>query len=308
MVTKAANSNDAAILVSVIVPTYRRKESLYRALLSLTHQTYPNIEVIVVNDNADRQWTAEVQQIIDRIQLSCPALQITHIINSSNMGSAQTRNTGIRAASGSYITFLDDDDVYLPDKVDRQLHDMIAIGADYGITDLRLYNAKEKLIDVRQRTYIQATDGESLLRYHMMYHMTGTDTLMFKKSYLETIGLFPPIDVGDEFYLIEKAILQGGVFRYSDHCHVKAYVHEEDQEGISLSERKIIGENALYQAKKKYFPRFSRQDVRYIKVRHHMVIAFAQIRRKNWKSVLKHGALALLISPVSAIRILITRS
>ena len=47
MVTKAANSNDAAILVSVIVPTYRRKESLYRALLSLTHQTYPNIAIIL---------------------------------------------------------------------------------------------------------------------------------------------------------------------------------------------------------------------------------------------------------------------
>lgn len=301
------SSYTSPVLVSVIVPTYRRSKQLFRALTSLTVQTYPNIEVIVINDNEDESWTAEVQGIIDRIIVSCPSLKICHLVNPVNMGSAETRNIGIRAASGEYITFLDDDDIYLPEKVERQLSDMISSDADYGITDLKLYNEKEELVDERRRSYILKTDRESLLRYHMMYHMTGTDTLMFRKSYLEKIDMFPPIDMGDEFYLMERAILREGVFRYSDHCFVRAYVHEEQNGGISLGESKIIGENALYAAKKKYFPRFSRADVRYIRTRHHMVIAFAQLKRKYWRSFLKHAALAMLSSPISAIRITLRR-
>ena len=293
--------------MSVIVPTYRRNRQLFRALTSLTEQTYRKIEVIVINDNGDKGWADEVQAIVDQIHVSCPLLRICHLVNRVNMGSAQTRNIGIRAASGEYITFLDDDDIYLPDKIERQLGDMISSGADYGITDLSLYNEKEELIDERRRSYIRKTDTDSLLRYHMMYHMTGTDTLMFRKSYLEKIGMFPPIDIGDEFYLMERAILGGGVLCYSNHCRVKAYVHEEQNGGISLGESKIIGENALYAAKKKNFPRFSKSDVRYIKTRHHMVISFAQFKRKYWRSFLVHGALAMLISPLSAIRIALKR-
>ena len=295
-------------LVSVIVPTYRRSGPLNRALTSLAEQTYRNIEVIVINDNVDESWTAQVQGMIDQILDSHPSLRVRHIVNQVNQGSAETRNIGIRAAAGEYITFLDDDDIYLSDKIERQLGDMLAVNADYGITDLRIYNAREKLVDVRRRTYIREEDTASLLRYHMMYHMTGTDTLMFRKAYLEKIGMFPPIDMGDEFYLMEQAILHGGVLCYSSHCRVKAYTHGEPQEGISLSESKIIGENALYDAKKKYFPQFSRADVRYIRVRHHVVIAFAQFRRKYWRSFLKHGLLAVMISPVWATRILLTRA
>ena len=239
-----------SVLVSVIVPTYRRSEQLFRALTSLADQTYKNIEVIVINDNENKCWTDEVRRIIDQILVSYPSLQIHLIVNHVNKGSAETRNIGIRAASGAYITFLDDDDVYLPDKIERQLCEMLASNADYGITDLKLYNTKEKLVDERRRSYIRKKDTESLLRYHMMYHLTGTDTLMFRKPYLVKIGLFPPIDMGDEFFLMEQAILQGGIFHYSSHCCIKAYVHEEQHEGISISESKIIGENMLYTAKK----------------------------------------------------------
>ena len=296
-----------SVLVSVIVPTYRRSKQLFRALKSLTAQTHQNMEIIVINDNEDESWTKEVQGIINRIIASCPSLRICHIINPVNMGSAETRNIGIRAASGDYITFLDDDDIYLPDKIERQLNDMISSNADYGITDLKLYNEKEKLVDERRRSYIRKTDRESLLRYHMMYHMTCTDTLMFRKSYLEKVGMFPPIDMGDEFYLVEQAILHEGVFCYSDHCLVRAYVHDEQDGGISLSESKIVGENALYAAKKKFFSSLSLADVRYIRTRHHIVIAFVQFRRKYWRSFLKHGALAMLISPISVIRIMLRR-
>ena len=77
---------------------------------------------------------------------------------------------------------------------------------------------------------------------------------MFRKEYLDKIGGFPPIDVGDEFYLMKEAITGGGQFSYLKRCEVKALVHTET-EGLSSRESKIQGENALYEYKKSFFPK-----------------------------------------------------
>ncbi len=270
---------------------------------SIASQSYNNIEAIVIDDNADPAWNGIVKAVVERIKEKFHDFSIRLICNDLNKGSAETRNVGILAARGKYITFLDDDDIYLPEKIEVQVKDMMASQADFGITDLNLYNSNEKLVDQRIRTYIKRTDRDSLLRYHYLYHMTGTDTLMFKANYLKQIGLFPPIDVGDEFFLIEKAIEYGGKFCYSPHCYVKAYVHYGAEESLSSSEDKIRGENLLYESKKEHFDKLSAKDIRYIKVRHHMVIAYRQFRRRYWLSLIKHSAVAFIISPINMVRI-----
>ena len=69
---------------------------------------------------------------------------------------------------------------------------------------------------------------------------------MFKKEYLTKIGGFPPINVGDEFYLMHRAINGGGAFGYLPGCQVKAYV-QTGEGGLSSGDGKIKGENALYE-------------------------------------------------------------
>lgn len=290
--------------VSVIVATYHREEPLKRTLESIAAQTYEHLEVIVVDDNADTEWNRKVVSLITSLKEEYHNFPLFYICNLENKGSAESRNIGIKSAHGEYITFLDDDDVYLPEKVEKQVHDMERIGADYGLTDLNLYDKNNKLVDRRIRSYIRETDQKSLLRYHLMYHMTGTDTLMFKKNYLEEIGMFPPINVGDEFFLMERAITHGGKLCYSPECYVKAYVHEGTEEGLSSGEQKIIGENSLYEEKKQHFAELARADIRFIKVRHHLVIAFAQMRRKYWASMIKHSLIAMLISPFDVYKVI----
>ena len=233
--------------VSVIIATYRRDESLCRSIASVKNQTYPDVEIIVVDDNADPEWNAVVENVVNFFD------GITYIKNEQNCGSAKTRNIGIFAATGEYITFLDDDDEYLPEKIEKQLTDMITADADFGITDLFLYNEKDQLIDKRIRNYIDSMETDKLMKYHIMYHITGTDTMMFKTSYLRRIGGFQGIDVGDEFYLMKEAILAKGLFVYSNHNYVKAYVHTGESGGLSSGQKKIDGENYLYNEKKKYF-------------------------------------------------------
>ena len=282
-------------LVSVIVATYRREAALRNAINSLIQQSYQNIEIVVVDDNAHEEWNKKVSDILSEFSIQN---NITYIVNETNQGSAKSRNTGIFAAKVQYITFLDDDDVYLQEKVEAQLEDMIRTNADYGITDLALYSMNDKLIEKRVRSYIQSSDLRMLMRYHLMHHMTGTDTFMFKADYLKKIGGFPLIDIGDEFYLMKEAILASGKFVYSNQCYLKAYVHVGENGGLSSGQAKIDGENRLHEEKRKYYNYLSKKDVRYVEMRHYAVITFAELRRKNYVSAVKNGVISFYKSPV----------
>ena len=99
-------------LVSVIVPAYNAVRFLGRALRSGLAQTYPHLELIVVDDgSADR--TADVIR-------SFTDPRIRHLAQ-PNRGQGAARNLGIRASRGRYVTFLDADDMYLPQKVERHV-------------------------------------------------------------------------------------------------------------------------------------------------------------------------------------------
>lgn len=293
-------------LVSVIIATYRREAELISALESLAEQTYKNFETVVVDDNADADWNSKVKNAVEEFCKNNPSMRVNYIANSSNRGSARTRNIGIDAANGEYITFLDDDDIYLPSKIERQLSFMKEKALDYCITDLYLYSENGKLVDKRVRDYISDTSSESLLREHLKHHITGTDTLMFKRDYLMKIGKFPLIDMGDEFYLMMQAIENNGKFGYLEGCDVKAYVHGENG-GMSSGAGKIIGENELYEFKKNYFHRLKARDVRYVKARHYAVLAFAYLRSKKYGQFLANGCLAVLVSPINCLKILMMR-
>lgn len=113
-----AERNDAALLdraplVSVVMPTYNRASLLRCALRSVFAQTYGNLEIICVDD-ASSDSTEEVLK-------ACGDPRLRYIRHETNRGGSAARNTGIRAATGDYIAFLDDDDEWLPAKIERQL-------------------------------------------------------------------------------------------------------------------------------------------------------------------------------------------
>lgn len=105
--------------VSIIIPTYKRSEMLPRAINSVLNQTYKNIEIIVIDDNNPeshyRQETAEVMDEYKKNQ------KVKYIQHTKNKNGAVARNTGIANSHGEIITFLDDDDWYTEDKVQKQV-------------------------------------------------------------------------------------------------------------------------------------------------------------------------------------------
>lgn len=293
-------------LVSIVIATYRRDQELAAALLSLSKQDYPSLELVLIDDNDEATWNNRVMEIIGEFQKASPDKPLLYAANHPNQGSAGARNVGIHMAHGEYITFLDDDDIYLPEKVSRQLQAMLSSNADYCLTDLELFNEQGKLIDRRRHSYLLGASSDSLLQCHLMYHMTGTDTMMFRREYLVQIGGFPSIDQGDEFYLMKEAISGGGKLCYLPCCDVRAYVHTGEN-GLSSGEKKIAGENQLYRFKQIFFDRINAKSRRYIKMRHYAVLAFAELRRQKYPAFFINGVCSFLSAPIACIQLLLRR-
>lgn len=97
--------------VSIIIPTYNRAHYLPEALESALHQTYPNLEIIVVNDGS----TDETEEVL------APYLKRIRYIKQENRGWAGAKNRGLQAACGELLCILDDDDRLRPEKVARQV-------------------------------------------------------------------------------------------------------------------------------------------------------------------------------------------
>jgi len=292
-------------LVSVIVPTYHRTSHLKAALISLCQQDYPFIEIIVVDDNGDPMYNQQTKQVAAEIQTLLPEqYSFILITNPKNTGAAKSRNIGIYASHGTYITFLDDDDLYLPSKINAQVAVMQNSSADYSLMDLDLYDAKGHLARQQKHPYLKnAVTQKELMRFHLLYHLTGTDTMMFRKEYLLKIGCFGTIDVGDEFYLMMKAIENGGRFVYHPQSLVHALIHY-DGSGLSGGAQKLSGEENLFTFKKTYFQLLNKKDIRYILMRHHAVLAFAYLKRKSWIRFLLEASCAVGSSPFDCFHML----
>lgn len=99
--------------VSVIIPAYNREHTIGRAMRSVLHQTFQDFEIIVVDDGS----TDGTAKVIKRFRDP----RIRHLHHEKNRGAAAARNTGIKAACGEYIAFLDSDDEWLPEKLDEQI-------------------------------------------------------------------------------------------------------------------------------------------------------------------------------------------
>ncbi|WP_254838764.1 glycosyltransferase family 2 protein [Natronomonas marina] len=124
----AADRDGDAPLVSVVLPTYDRPSYLRKAVESVLAQTYEPIELVVVDDHSERP-AAETLSGMDLGDLAAVRCRR----HEENRGVNAARNTGIEAASGEYVAFLDDDDRWVPEKTERQVAAFETAGDDVGV-------------------------------------------------------------------------------------------------------------------------------------------------------------------------------
>ncbi|BDR54286.1 glycosyl transferase [Bombiscardovia apis] len=107
-------------LVTAIITSYKRPvETVHRALVSAINQTYPKLEILLVNDcPEDANLSASLEILCQELSATRP---VSYISMESNGGACKARNLGARQSSGQYLAFLDDDDEWQPSKIEQQV-------------------------------------------------------------------------------------------------------------------------------------------------------------------------------------------
>ncbi|MEO5659083.1 MAG: glycosyltransferase family A protein [Polaromonas sp.] len=167
--------------VSVVIPTFRRAEMLPGAIRSALMQGDAICEVIVVDDNRDQMHSDQVRQVVDAI--GDPRL--VYLRNEGESGGSASRNVGIRQARAPILAFLDDDDHWLPGKIEAQLALMapgiVGIDCGYIERDDAWGLMLEIVGDGQRKTQSQLLAG---------YCPTSTSLVMLRREAALKAGLF----------------------------------------------------------------------------------------------------------------------
>jgi glycosyltransferase involved in cell wall biosynthesis len=189
-VTQAAMAYDVP-LVSVVVPTFNRMQLLSETLDSILNQNFRYFEIIIVDNMSEDGTEAYVKGLDDP--------RIRYFRNANNGIIAVNRNYGIRQARGIYVAFCDDDDIWLPEKLQKQVSFMEqnpAIGLTFGYAENFGESAFNGLLLYAKKESDRIDSFEKLL----LGNKIATFTVMLQKECLEDVGCF---DEDPDFKAIE---------------------------------------------------------------------------------------------------------
>lgn len=172
-------------LVSVVMPTYGRSDTLERAINSIKRQTYTDIEILVVDDNEPgSEYAKTVAAMIERL-----GYDNLHLITQPrHINGAAARNAGIRVAKGEYIAFLDDDDFFMPDKIAEQVAVLENLDPSYGAVSSRKIYIKNNKVDGISNLWTD-TDRQNFEVITRKLNVS-TCTLLMRRACLDETGYF----------------------------------------------------------------------------------------------------------------------
>jgi len=165
---------------TVIIPTHNRSLFIERAILSVSEQSYPSVELIVVDDGSTDDTRIRVAELAHQVRV--PLCYIYQ----DNQGPASARNTGIRAASSDLICFLDSDDRFLPDKISIQVKALLDSGGLISHTKEIWYRRGNLL---KQKKKHQPPEG-SIFQNCLRMCVVGMSTVMVRRELFELHGWF----------------------------------------------------------------------------------------------------------------------
>lgn len=169
------------IKISIIIPFYNRIEWTIEAVNSVITQTHRNIEIILVNDFS----TENIKPIMDVVHGD---KRIKYILNRNQKGVSGARNTGLDNLQGEYVTFLDSDDLFLPNKISKQIEFMVREGFVFSHTSYSLFTniyQRGEVIKsgVSDYKYPSIISGCSIATPTVMIHSDLVKNIRFPENY-----------------------------------------------------------------------------------------------------------------------------
>jgi glycosyltransferase involved in cell wall biosynthesis len=166
--------------VSVILPTYNRAQTLFRAISSVMEQSFRDFELIVVDDGSSDETLALIDSFVDERLIY---IRLTH-----NAGVSAARNHGIRASRGALIAFQDSDDEWLPQKLELQVARMRPSDSLVGVVYAPFVRIKPDSIDVYPKPR-ELLEGD--LQARILYkNLVSAQMALVKRECFGKAGLF----------------------------------------------------------------------------------------------------------------------
>ena len=182
-------------LVSIIISFYKKKKYIKKTLNSILNQSYKNYEIIFIYDDEDKSDLIYVKSLLKKFKKK------KLIINYKNLGVANCRNKGIKYSKGSYLAFIDSDDIWKKNKLKNQIKFMEENFFDLTFT---FYNILEKKKIIKAKKIFFKVDYNSLKKSNYI----GLSTVIIKRKILSKI-IFPNLKTQEDYALWLKLLRKG---------------------------------------------------------------------------------------------------
>lgn len=177
-------------LVSVIIPYYKNRFFFKKCIDSVYSQSYKKKEVFIIYDNEKKDDLKYIKKIISKKK------NIKIIINKKNLGAGISRNKGINISNGEFIAFIDSDDIWVKDKLKKQVSFMRSNNVDLSYTSYEIIDEKNRSIGLRKS---QKNTSYKNLLYDCNI---GLSTVIIRKNtQTKNLVSFPKIKTKEDYVL-----------------------------------------------------------------------------------------------------------
>lgn len=260
-------------LVTVVITTHKRKvEQISKAIQSVLNQTYDNFELIIVDDSPSNfEWRNSIKAYCEEISKN--DVRVRYVQQPKNMGACVARNKGLELANGELISFLDDDDEYLVNRIENLVplfkKNIVLVYNGATIINKKINTEKYYFNDKESKQ-------EDIYNEIMKNNFIGSTSLvMLKTSVLRKIGGFDPKMVAFQDWDVWIRMANEGGFNYTTKSLVNYYVYSGERI-TNNPEKRLLALQRLNEKNSEYI--FKNKEV-YISRKHYEMRL--EIQNKN---------------------------
>lgn len=268
-------------LVSCIIPSFKRTDTLKRAIDSILAQTHKEIEVLVVDDNIPGdEYSNALKDILKEYDE-----RVILVTQKKHINGAVARNEGVKASHGSFIAFLDDDDEWLPTKIERQLSIMKSYPNISGVAGGASLWRGDKEIS----TFIPRRVNINTLLLDVLTRKIGLATSTFickKEAFIEMGGFDPNLKRSQDIQLFADFLSKFQIYPMFEERTTRMYV--ESSINRLNSQKLAINKEELFHSIQSVLDQFSKATQKRIKSAHYYEVAYVAFKEKQYLFCIKY--------------------
>jgi len=261
-------------LVSVVMPTYKRSEKLSRAIESVLNQSYEKIELLLVNDNEpEDEYTLELKK---RVKQYSNDSRFRLIIQEKHINGAAARNVGILQAKGEYIAFLDDDDWWEINKIEKQVETLSKLDDTWGGVSCRIIQYDNDKIIGRMPKYKNGLVYKDILMLRSDY---ATGTILLRRKCLDISGYFnEKLLRHQDLQLLIDFTYKFKLYQIDEFLHCCDISDNSNRPDVDKAKN---AKRALFESEKNIISTMSNYEIKTMLAMHRFEIAYIELKTGN---------------------------